>query len=166
MNSKERIYYIFNKIFWIVVILIFLNGLYYFFEPKLVALFKDKEVVTNANTVNELSDSIKQYVDSINYKHYIKANINCSYLNRKTTAKYDEIYNKINTNSEYKIILKYVYKITNNTYRCYALIQDVEKDDYKYITNPEGIDIKSMYQFTVRLDLKNTTFKIIYDNLI
>jgi uncharacterized membrane protein len=166
MDSKERIYDIFNKIFWIAVIFIFISGLYYFFEPKLVPIFKNKEIVTSTDTVNELTDAIKQYVDSINYKHYQKANINCSYLNEKSTAKYDQIYNKINTDSEYKIILKYVYKITSNTYRCYALIQDVEKDDYNYITNPDGVDIKSMYEFTVRLDLKNTTFKIIYDNLI
>lgn len=166
MNSKERIYDMFSEIFWIALIFISLCGLYYFFEPKLVNLYKNKEIVTSVDTINELADGVKKYVDCINYKHYIKANIYCSYLNEKTTAKYNEIYNKINTNSEYKIVLKYVYKLTNDTYRCYAVIIDVEKDDYKYITNPDGVDINSMYQFTVKLDRKNTTFKIIYDDLI
>jgi len=160
MDFQTKALKIFNKIFWIIVVIIFINEAYHFSEPKIVGIFKDKNIVTDSDIINELTDCTTTYFDSINYKQYDKANMLNAYLNRKNNSEYDTIYNKINNNSEYKIIVKYAYKLMNETYRCYILVQDLSTNDLQFISNT---DKKSMYEIIVKLDVKKVTFKILHD---
>lgn len=160
MNSQDKMLSIFNRIFWIIVLIIFINEAYHLLEPKIVGMFKDKNVVTDSDVINELTECTTSYFDSINYKQYEKANMLNYYLNRKSYTEYDTIYNKINVDFDYKIIVKYAYEIMNETYRCYILIQNTSGDGQDFINNT---DKSSMYEITVKLDVKNSTFKILHD---
>jgi hypothetical protein len=160
MNSQNKALIIFGNIFWIIVIIIFFNEAYHLLEPKIIVLFKDKNVVTNSDVINELTECVTTYFDSINYKQYEKANMLNSYLNRKNYNEYDEIYNKINNDASYKIIVKYAYKLMGETYRCYILVQDLSSDNQEFIGND---DKSTMHEVVVKLDLKTSTFKILHD---
>lgn len=160
MSSQAKALKIFNRVFWIIVTIIFLNEAYLFFEPKIIGLFKDKNLVSNSDIVNELAECATTYFDVINYKQYDKANMINAYLNKKQISEYDKIYEKINTESAYKIIVKYAYKLTGETYRCYIMVQDLSKDNQAFIANN---DKSSMHEIVIKLNLKNTSFKVLYD---
>lgn len=160
MDSQAKALKIFNRMFWVMVMIIFLNEAYLFFEPKIVSFFGDKNLVADSDIVNELAECATTYFDSINYKQYEKSNMINSYLNKKDYSEYDKIYDKINTESAYKIIVKYAYKLTGETYRCYILVQDLSKENQTFIANN---DKSSMHEIVIKLNLKNTTFKVLYD---
>jgi len=160
MNSQTKILKVFNRIFWIIVIIIFINEAYHLLEPKIIGMFKDKNLVTDSDIINELTECTTTYFDSINYKQYDKSNMLNFYLNKKSYAEYDIIYDKINTESNYKLIVKYAYILSKETYRCYIIIRDTSKNDLSYM---ENTDKSSMYEITVKLDVKTSTFKILHD---
>lgn len=163
MNSEAKVLKFFNRAFWIIVILIFLNEAYQLFEPKLIGMFKDKNLVADSDVINELTECATIYFDAINYKQYERANMLNSYLNRKTDVEYDKIYEKINSDGSYKIIVKYAYKLIGETYRCYVLVQDLTSDNHEFITNN---DKSNMHELIIKLDLDSVTFKILYDKFI
>ncbi|MDD2375850.1 MAG: hypothetical protein PHD15_01165 [Clostridia bacterium] len=160
MDFQTKLLNIFNKIFWIIVVIIFINEAYNLLEPKIIGIFKDKNMVTDSDIINELSDCTTTYFDSINFKQYDKSNMLNAYLNRKSYKEYDTIYNKINNDSEYKLIVKYAYRLMNETYRCYVLVQDLSTNNQQFISND---DKNSMHEIIVKLNVKNSTFKILYD---
>lgn len=163
MNSETKVLKLFNKIFWIIIVVILLSELYQFLEPKIIGIHKDKNLVADSDIINELADCSTNYFDAINYKQYERANMLNSYLNRKTDDEYNKIYDKINTDSAYKIIVKYAYKLVDETYRCYVLVQDLSKGTQDFIGNN---DKSTMHELIIKLDLDSVTFKILYDKFI
>lgn len=163
MEHRKVAFKFLNLIFWIVILIILFSRVYYLFEPKIVKYYNDNNVIFDEKILNELADCTTIYMNKIINKQYFKANNLNMLLNRKTDVEFDNIYDKIKTYKNYKIIIKEIYKLRDETYRCYFIIQDRDNPDINYLSK---LDKSTMNCIVINLDTNNFKFKVLYDVFI
>lgn len=160
MGSNEKVIKNLNYCFWIIIIIVIIIKIFSIFEPLLVSKFGNNETITDENILNELADCTANYINVIKNKQYVKANTFNYFLNEKTNEQYEKIYKQIVLTPNYKVIIKEIYKLSDETYRCYYLIKDKADNN---IQNLDKVDKNLMNSIVIRLDTKNYTFKVLDD---
>ncbi|MEG1008637.1 MAG: hypothetical protein RSE41_03875 [Clostridia bacterium] len=162
MGSKFQITKILNYLFSIAIVIFLILLITRLFEPITLNIIPDKHSISEDGLVNELTDCTNTYISSIKNKQYIKANSMNYFLNKKSDEDYNNMRMEIMKVKEPKIIIKEIFLLKNETYRCYYLIKDKTNNS---IENLNSFDKKNMNVITIKLDTSNSTFKIITDLL-
>lgn len=161
MGYKNIIFKLLNFVFWTVALSIIFIILYNVFESSVIKLLKDKHSINSENIINELAECTSIYLGTIKNNQYVKANNINVFLNRKANHEYDNIKEKLEKTSDYKVILKEIYKLSDETYRCYFLIKDKKDDNISYLNKMNKDEMDGV--IVLKLNTKDSTFNVLFD---
>ena len=161
MGSSRRLSLFFNFLFLLVLFLFSLYLVFRFTEPFYSRIFDNSRRVTDSKIISELQESITKYYEYMYYGQFEKAKHTVALISRKDAKDYETKREEILKYGEFRVIVKYAYKLYGDTYRCYIVLTDLNKNDNTYILDE---DKKKMTQIVVSLDRLTNNFTIVTDS--
>ena len=159
MGNSNKISFIINAIFIIVLVIILLYIIFKITQTLYIDFFEDSKQVTDVDTISELQQCITKYYDYLYYGQYEKVKHCSNILNKKSNTEYEEIHDEIVKYGEYTIVVKYAYELYPNTYRCYVTTYDKTKENYLDYVKVK--DLSKMDKIVISLDRYNDNFTIL-----
>ena len=139
-----------NKTKYLIIIFLLIVYLLLLIYPSII--FNNKESADNKivdiDIYNELAQCANSYISSILAKDYKQTNNINTLFNKKDISKLDILNNELSYLNLEKLIIKEIYELDKNVYKCYFL-KEVGNNVYSNMF--ENISKDNMNSITIRL---------------
>ena len=158
--SREKTKLIFDCIFYGIIIVGIMFSAISFFKPNMLKNYKDNDndLIVNEKTYNELNQCLENYISTAIYKNKFKLKSMLYYSLSKNDRDINELSNKLQNFKGNDVLIKDIYMIKENIYKCYFF---KEKVNNIYMAMTEKANKEDMYSVIIELNPSNETFIVL-----